>query len=371
MDSRCINVLQLIGYLGRGGDTTAVLNAMKGMDDSAIHIDFITHRGADKRLVEKLRHDGHRVALVEGDFRKLKLGYASAFQTAVKELGVNYDVFHAHTSLQSGVALGAAKRLGIPKRICHSHVGTIQRKANALQRFLLEEPLRHACISNSTTRVACSAAAGDYLFGRNNYELLYNGIDIEKMHRVKPEEVTSLRAEFGCDSQTLLVGQVANFSSMKNQSFVLRLANEFRSNPRYVFLFAGDGNDFDRIVHEAREMGLDNVRFAGQRDDIPQIMNAIDCLLLPSLPGEGFPMVVLEAVAAGTLCLVSDNVTDELKMLGDAFVRHMPLDCRQWARALGACENKSRSAVRLGSDALTSNGLDIETFAAHWERLYR
>ena len=39
------NVLHVIGHIGRGGDTTVVLDVMKNMDHSKVHFDFITHSG--------------------------------------------------------------------------------------------------------------------------------------------------------------------------------------------------------------------------------------------------------------------------------------------------------------------------------------
>ena len=50
------NVLHVIGHIGRGGDTTVVLDVMNNMDRSRIHFDFITHKGAKEEVVKKLRY---------------------------------------------------------------------------------------------------------------------------------------------------------------------------------------------------------------------------------------------------------------------------------------------------------------------------
>lgn len=68
------NVLHVIGHIGRGGDTTVVLDVMKNMDHSKVHFDFITHRGAKEETVQKLRDVGSKVYIMEGDVRELGMG---------------------------------------------------------------------------------------------------------------------------------------------------------------------------------------------------------------------------------------------------------------------------------------------------------
>ena len=370
MSARRINVLQLIGHLGRGGDTTAVLNAISGYDDS-VNVDFITHDKAVPSCVERLQAEGHKIAFLEGDVRKLKLCYASAFRRAVEGLGVKYDVLHTHTSLQSGIALGVAKRMGIPKRICHSHVGAIQRRPTGFQRALLEEPLRKECIRNATDLAACSKVAGDFLFGARPYKLIYNGVDEASISLEAAKSAGVVRAELGCGEDTILVGQVARFSPMKNQAFTLALAKAFADDSRYKFVLVGDGVDFEPLKQMTHEAGLSNVRFTGRRGDVPAVMGALDCLLLPSLPGEGLPMIVLEAVAAGTPCMISNNVTDELCMLGQSFVKRLPLDVNLWRRGIAAFGRKRDNAAEEGCGALIRNGLNLDSFRSQWANLYR
>ena len=371
LSARRINVLELIGCLGYGGDTTAVLNGVNGFDDGELHVDFVTHKNALPEYVQSLRANGHKVAVLDGNVRQLKLGYADAFRRAVENMGVKYDVLHTHTSLQSGIALGVAKRMGISKRICHSHVGAIQSKTTALQRALFEGAMRRACLHNATELVACSKAAGEFLFRDNPYRLIYNGVDAAAIGAAAEGGSAKVRAELGCRDDSVLIGQIARFSPMKNQAFTIELAKALVNDSRYVFVLVGDGTNLEPLKREAYEQGLKNVRFIGRRDDVPAIMGALDAMLLPSMPGEGFPMTILEAVAAGTPCVISDNVTDEVCMLGDSFVRRLPLDLQLWTREVSTCGRKHAGGVDAGREALVRNGLDIDSFRSQWASLYR
>lgn len=131
------NVLHVIGHIGRGGDTTVVLDVMKNMDYSKFHFDFITHKGAKEEIVKELRDAGSKVYIMDGDVRELGLiNYYKNFLKALKQMNVCYDAIHVHTGMQSGVALAAARKAGIPKRICHSHVTAIQRKTSIIKKSL-------------------------------------------------------------------------------------------------------------------------------------------------------------------------------------------------------------------------------------------
>ena len=128
------NVLHVIGHIGRGGDTTVAQDIVTNMDNTKIHFDFVTHKGADKEKVKQFRKAGFRVFVMDGDVRELGMvKYYKSILEIMKNAGVKYDAIHVHTGMQSGVALAAAKKAGIPKRICHSHVTAIQRKASFLK----------------------------------------------------------------------------------------------------------------------------------------------------------------------------------------------------------------------------------------------
>ncbi|MFR1287001.1 MAG: glycosyltransferase [Subdoligranulum sp.] len=59
----------------------------------------------------------------------------------------------------------------------------------------------------------------------------------------------------------------------------------------------GDGPDFPEIKTLAQNQS--NIVLMGRRSDIPSLMKTFDCVILPSLPGEGFPVTMIELKPQG------------------------------------------------------------------------
>lgn len=63
---------------------------------------------------------------------------------------------------------------------------------------------------------------------------------------------------------------------------------------------------------KAQAMGIaHHVIFTGVRSDVPQLMQAMDVFVFPSLY-EGLPVTIVEAQAAGLPCVISDRGTGRM-----------------------------------------------------------
>lgn len=85
-----------------------------------------------------------------------------------------------------------------------------------------------------------------------------------------------------------------------------------------MLILIGDAVEDELYLNEAKqkvkELSLEeNVRFLGMRNDVPEIMQAMDCFILPSR-FEGLPLVGIEAQTSGLWCYFSDVITNEIKI---------------------------------------------------------
>lgn len=87
--------------------------------------------------------------------------------------------------------------------------------------------------------------------------------------------------------------------------------------PTPMLLLAGDGPERVRLEYEVERLGISRlVHFLGHRQDVRQLLQMADLLVLPSIDQEDFPLVILEAMAAGrpviatTVAGVPEQVVD-------------------------------------------------------------
>ncbi len=95
--------------------------------------------------------------------------------------------------------------------------------------------------------------------------------------------------------------------------FLLQVFAELtKREPSARLVLVGAGPLEDQVRRQVTELRLDErVLFLGRRADVPELLSAMDRMLLPSLH-EGFPLVTIEAQASGLTCLLSDAITPEV-----------------------------------------------------------
>src|SRR5690606_20106659 len=85
----------------------------------------------------------------------------------------------------------------------------------------------------------------------------------------------------------------------KGYSYLIEAMSTIPASERPLAVVAGDGPERQRLESQAATAGVqDDVRFLGNRSDIPRLLAAADIFVLPSL-WEGLPLAVLEAMASG------------------------------------------------------------------------
>lgn len=135
-----------------------------------------------------------------------------------------------------------------------------------------------------------------------------NAVDIDKFH---PGDKDSAKQKVGAPRNIPLILLVANLAPHKGHETgirAVRILKERRVNA--LLWFAGiersDSLEYtERLKRLCGELGVaDRVQFLGQRGDVPELLRAADCVILPST-AEGLPLSILEAQASGTLVLAA------------------------------------------------------------------
>ena len=159
---------------------------------------------------------------------------------------------------------------------------------------------RVAIRASGATLIAVSENTGTYLrrvFPQATVHVVPNGITDR---RVRPaRERAAIRREWGIADDAPVIGFVGRLAPIKGADLFLqtavRLSREF---PSLRAVLVGEGEQRGELEAYAAGEGFSGVRFLGHRDDVGDVLTAIDVVLMPSRH-EGLPLVLLEAMAAG------------------------------------------------------------------------
>jgi len=113
-----------------------------------------------------------------------------------------------------------------------------------------------------------------------------------------------VRAELGAEADTPVVGTFAHLSKKKGYYDLFgAMPAILRELPKAQFWIVGQGKLWQELHQIARDSGvMDNIRFLGFRRDVPDLMNAIDVMALPSRR-EPCALVYVEAALSRKPCV--------------------------------------------------------------------
>lgn len=214
-------------------------------------------------------------------------------------------------------------------------------------------------------------------YDRRKMRLIPNGYDLAD-YRPGLDLEGEFQARLRPTRSIPLIGTVGRFDPQKDHVNLLDALAILRDRGvLFECVFVGTGLDQSnlQLTESIAQRGLsEQVKLLGRRNDIPQIMDALDLHVLPSAYGEAFPNVVAEAMACGTPCVVTD-VGDAAYIVGDtgwvvpprdatALAKALALAIDEWADESARCERSSRARSRISDNF----GIDrmVRAYVAVW-----
>ncbi len=169
--------------------------------------------------------------------------------------------------------------------------------------------------------------------------------------------------------KAFVVGHIGRFTYQKNHEFLLlSFACLRKKRPDAVLLLVGGGDLEPEVRRQAAVLGVeDALRFLGLRDDVQELMQAMDVFALPSR-FEGLGLVLIEAQTAGLRAVASTAVPPEAKVT--ELLTYLPLESGPeiWAdELLKAADGYERTNRRR---QIMEAGYDLSGQAARIEQLY-
>ena len=271
-----------------------------------------------------------------------------------------------------------ARLAGVPARV-HSEHGWDQddphgtnRKYHLMRRLASPAINRFIAVSQEIEHWLCDSVG----IRREKVTRICNGVDTRRFCPSTGGADRMLIAD-RFPPGSIVVGSVTRFNAIKDPLNLVRAFIAARRDPageRLRLVMAGDGPLRASALEILREAGEEHAAWLpGSRDDIPQLLRAIDVFVLGSLR-EGISNTVLEAMATGlpavasatggNLELIQDGVTGRLVKPGasDELVAVL-LD---YAR-----DDAVRVAHGRAARARVEREYSLERMLADYEALYR
>jgi len=204
-----------------------------------------------------------------------------------------YSVVHAHTPRSLMVAALATRLLKLPPLVYHVHGPTLADTEHKL-RNIINASVEHLSAKCVDIALPVSDHARDYARSI--------GIPDRKLQLV-PNGVPASGHRYQSEPDTFVVGSVALFRPRKGLETLIDAFSELvqqTSQPCRLRLIGGfETDDYrDKIANQAEMLGISKrIDWIGHTTDVYQEMQHLSAFVLPSLYGEGMPMVILEAMA--------------------------------------------------------------------------
>ena len=362
-----IRVLIIAGTMGVGGIENQMMHLLRNADKNKFQIDF-TSTIPDAYYRSEIESLGGKYIQIPHMGRHV-FRYCRALYRQMKD--GKYDIVHSQELFHSGIVLAVARAAGVKSRIAHAHNWRDDDGIHTQRKFVrsvYNVIMRKMINVFSTAQIACSTWAGRFLYGnktlkKNTYHLVFNSVDTTKfLDNYEKKE----SGDF-CEAGWINILNVARITAVKNQWFLVKLAEEFCKTGRKIrILCVGNGDEeyVKRICRTIEEKHLeDYLLMLGVRDDIDVLMRKSKTFILPS-KYEGMPLVMIEAQAAGLPCVSANTYSPEVDF-GLDLISWLSLndDINAWKDAVEKAVSKERPMKTDVEKAVRAKQFDSKMFA--------
>ena len=331
-------LLCIVGSMNAGGAETFLMKIYRQLDKDKYQMDFCVAEQSKNFYEDEIKLLGGKMYRITPK-SKNPIKNFNDIRQIVKENNYLYVIRISQNSLSS-LELLAAKIGGAKKLIFRSsNTDVYGKKIEKIIHYLFR-PLAN---SISNVKIAPSKDAGKFMFGRNKFTIINNGLNISD-YAFSLSDRKKYRKQFGIDDDNrIIIGHVGRFNVQKNHKFLVEIFFEYhKHNENSELWLFGMGEKEKEIKKMVKEFNIqDSVKFMGVKKEINKIYSAMDCFIFPSL-FEGMPNTVIEAQTSGLPCLVSKNITSDCNITGDVCFLPLSDNINLWIDSIHFNNEKRR-----------------------------
>jgi L-malate glycosyltransferase len=295
-----INVFAIINPEPTSGADMMLLDDLRQLDPDRflVKLGLLTSKPQARNLIPS------NMQVVEFRMRQLNgIAWLRFFLYLCWHLAFNkIDLLHVNSYVPGNYARLAGWLMRVPIIIDYWHGFT---RFNRKRRFICRFLYRFTDLSLAVSEGVRQHLLQHLQISPHKVSVLYNGIDLEKIHNHRDR--SEMRSILGIPADEPVVGLVARLDhwAKGHRELFQALAQVYSQHPLHCLIIGGGRRqpDMETMV---KELSLTPwVHFLGHRDDIPDLLAALDIFVLPS-HSEGISRSLLEAMAAGLPVIVSE-----------------------------------------------------------------
>lgn len=363
MSKTKILTISTSGLAKKEGISTVILDNYALFDKNRFQLDMVASGDYSYQLVTEFQNIGVNIRCLPSRKNSV-IQYISALIKLMKK--EKYDAIYLHgSSAILSIELVIARFCGCKIRVVHSHNTTCDHK-------MVDRLLRPVFYRNYTVALACGCEAGQWLYGKRYFDIIKNGRNT-KVYTFNSDKRICMRKELELSDQTLALGHVGNFNAQKNQVFLLDVLEQLLKVEKNLKLYLmGEGTTREKIMQLAEERGLKQyVEFTGSIQNVPDMLQAMDLMLMPSLH-EGLPLVVVEWQMMGLPCVLSDRITKECAFTD--LIRFLSIEnAVEWKKVILEINETQTDRVASSENAIfeaKKNGYDLSSNAQKLQQYF-
>ncbi|MBL9181462.1 MAG: glycosyltransferase family 4 protein [Verrucomicrobiaceae bacterium] len=278
---------------GWGGQEHRVVAELKGFLNRGHEVWLIAHPSS--QILPRARDLGVNVLPCEFERLHLPVNVVSLAWWLRRQ---RIDVVNTHSS-RDGWLLGIAARLARTPLLIRSRHIDVSYPTPSVSKHAFTTFADHVLTTSDKITTHLQSL---FPIANEDITTLPTGIDVSVFH---PE---GAKAALPVRPGTPVVGMVSVLRSWKGHRTFFDAIRLLRDEGRQIqFVVVGGGGNTANFERMANQHGVGAaVAFTGHREDVPDVLRALDVLCIPSLRHEGVPQIGLQALACGTAVVGSD-----------------------------------------------------------------
>lgn len=293
-----------------GGTEIATYNIASFMAKRGHDVHVITPR--DKGLPTESLENGFHIHRIDCG----KSSVSGALSFCIKSLSVvkriNPDIIHSQSIMRTGLSSLLIKKLNKTPYVVYCRGGDVY------DEWLFKDAITNLVFSNADALIALTEDMKKKMCETvpRQVAVIPNGVEVSRFNSLAPADAIT-RLNLNGLKPIIFVGRLHEEKGVK---YLIEAMQHVRNKcPDAILMIVGDGPERDTLKELTSSLGLDGcIRYCGNiaNKDVPLYLRASDIFVLPSL-SEGFPVTVLEAMAAG-LPIISTRITGLPEIVKDS-----------------------------------------------------